>query len=107
MSRSLSYKNVTKQRFSCMKSAMHARVNAFAKKNNYKITLWNVPDKDIGRWQVRLESNKMNKPSLDFIANVKRSSGNVLTIDLVHMPGFVSAASAVNQVNSVCKSCSP
>jgi hypothetical protein len=49
MSRSLSYKNVSKRRFNCMKSTMRARVHDFARKNNYRITVWQVPDKDSGR----------------------------------------------------------
>ena len=32
MSRSLSYKNVSKRRFNCMKSTMRARVHDFARK---------------------------------------------------------------------------
>ncbi len=105
MSRSLSYKNVSKKRFNCMKSSMRSRVSAFAQSNNYSITIWQVPDKDIGRWHIRLESSKMNKPNLDFIANVKRTSNNLLTIDLVHMPAFISTSSAVREVNQVYNNC--
>lgn len=78
-----------------MKSTMRARVHDFARKNNYRITVWQVPDKDSGRWHIKLESSKINKPSLDFIANVKRSPNNLLTIDLIHMPAFISTSSAV------------
>ncbi|MGI6422855.1 MAG: hypothetical protein ACOX0N_11770 [Syntrophomonadaceae bacterium] len=106
MSRSLSYKNVSKRRFNCMKSTMRARVHDFARKNNYRITVWQVPDKDSGRWHIKLESSKINKPSLDFIANVKRSPNNLLTIDLIHMPAFISTSSAVREVNAVYHSCS-
>jgi hypothetical protein len=59
MSRSLSYKNVSKRRFNCMKSTMRARVHDFARKNNYRITVWQVPDKDSGRWHIKLESSKI------------------------------------------------
>ncbi len=106
MSRSLSYKNVTSKRFNCMKSAMRSRVRDFAQNNNYTISVWQVPDKDIGRWHIRLESDKLNKPNLDFIANIKRTSNNLLTIDLIHMPAFISTASAVKEVNSVYQNCS-
>jgi hypothetical protein len=43
---------------------------------------------------------------LDFIANVKRSPNNLLTIDLIHMPAFISTSSAVREVNAVYHSCS-
>jgi hypothetical protein len=74
MSRSLSYKNVSKRRFNCMKSTMRARVHDFARKNNYRITVWQVPDKDSGRWHIKLESSKINKPSLDFYSQCKAQS---------------------------------
>jgi hypothetical protein len=89
-----------------MKSTMRARVHDFARKNNYRITVWQVPDKDSGRWHIKLESSKINKPSLDFIANVKRSPNNLLTIDLINMPAFISTSSAVREVNAVYHSCS-
>ncbi len=106
MSRSLNYKNVSHKRLNCMKTVMRSRVSEFAKNNNYSITLWQVPDKDIGRWHIRLESSKVNKPNLDFIANIKRTSNNLLTIELIHMPAFISTASAVKEVNTVYKNCS-
>lgn len=106
MSRTLHYKNVNKKRFECMKSTMRSRVNEFARSHHYTISVWQVPDKDSGRWHIKLESNKMNKPGLDFIANVKRSPNNQLTIDLVHMPAFISTSSAVREVNAVYNSCS-
>lgn len=107
MSRNLSYKNVTSSRLSCMKAKMRSRVQAFASENNYHVAVWKVPDKDNGRWHIRLESSKMTKPSLDFIADVKRSGNNVLTINMIHMPAFISVTSAVREVTSVYKSCSP
>lgn len=106
MSKKKVYENVGNRRLACMKSVMKSRVQEFARKNSYRIAAWNVPNQAEATWQVTLKSINGLKPDLHFSARVVHNShNNRLSIELLHMPAFISTARAVEEVNNVYRSC--
>lgn len=106
MSKKKVYENVGQKRLACMKSVMKSRVQEFARNNGYRIATWNVPAHSDATWQITLKSVNGLKPDMNFTARVSHNSQNKrLSIELVRMPAFVSTARAIEEVNSVYRSC--